>query len=123
FPLRATIRVEQLEKFYDIAMRAEPGDTLDEAIRKRLGSEGLKVGATADFGPIELKVRQISADGRVEDVGMIILREQLAEAGTENLASGDTKPDTVEGSSETGGERPGESIGRTGAAGKEFGGT
>ncbi len=80
FPLRGSIRVEQLEQFYDISMNADPQDTLEEALRKRLGQDGIAVGAAANFGVIDLTIRQLGPSERIEDVGMVLIREQLADS-------------------------------------------
>jgi potassium/hydrogen antiporter len=77
FPLRGSIRVEQLEQFYGIAMNAPPMDTLDQAIRRRLGNRPADPGTVVNFGPIDLTIRTSSPDGRIEDVGMVILPEKL----------------------------------------------
>jgi potassium/hydrogen antiporter len=77
FPLRGSIRVEQLEQFYGIMMNAPPTETLDEAMRSRLGTEPALLGAVIHFGPIDLTIRSLSPQGNIEDVGMVILPAKL----------------------------------------------
>jgi potassium/hydrogen antiporter len=77
FPLRGSIRVEQLEEFYGITMNAFAGATLDEVMRQRLGSARSVMGASVNFGAINLKIRSLGPDGRIEDVGMVILSEKI----------------------------------------------
>ncbi|QDV39329.1 potassium/proton antiporter [Tautonia plasticadhaerens] len=73
FPLRGGARVSELEAFYGVQMDSPPEQTLDEAIRDRLGVERADPGQLVVFGPIALRVREVDRAGRVEAVGMIIL--------------------------------------------------
>jgi cell volume regulation protein A len=71
FPLRGSITVEELEGCYGIRMRSPAKSTLDEAIRAQL-MEDTKVGSTVRFDQIVLRVREMSAAGTIEQVGMTI---------------------------------------------------
>jgi len=77
FPLRASITVEELEGCYGIQMHSPAKNTLDEAIRARL-KEDTKVGSTVRFDQIVLRIRELSAAGTIEQVGMIISTEGRA---------------------------------------------
>jgi cell volume regulation protein A len=70
FPLRGTTTVAELEDMYGITMNTARERTLDEAIRQQLGR--IAPGRVAHFGPISLRVRRISTDNSIEQVGMII---------------------------------------------------
>lgn len=72
FPLRGSIRVSDLEQFYDLKLGDNPDVTLDELVRGRLTAEDLVTGAVVPFEQISLSVRQMSADGKVEFLGMMI---------------------------------------------------
>ncbi|TWU35720.1 K(+)/H(+) antiporter NhaP [Novipirellula aureliae] len=73
FPLRGSIKVSELEQFYDIRLDANPDATLDDLIRERLRTKNIQLGSTVRFEKIELHVREVSHDGIVEYVGMTIL--------------------------------------------------
>lgn len=98
FPLRASITVGVLEELYGLKMNAPPQGTLDEAIRQRLGSESVQVGSTVRYGQIALRIRGLSSDGTILQVGMVILPEGEAETpdataeGAGDAEDGDRKP-------------------------------
>ena len=77
FPLQAKIRVGELEEVYGIRMHVPPQHTLDEAMRQRLGGK-VSVGSVVRFGRIGLRVRKLAADRGIEQVGMIILPDEIA---------------------------------------------
>jgi potassium/hydrogen antiporter len=78
FPLRGSITVRELEDFYGICMEAPRQCTLDQAIRRRLNSDELAVGRMVEFGQIALRVHEVSPSGLVEQVGMVILPQDVA---------------------------------------------
>ncbi len=73
FPLRGSIRVRELEQFYDLKLGDDPDLTLDELVRLRLTGERLREGAVIPFRQISFRVRQLAADNTVEFLGMTIL--------------------------------------------------
>ncbi len=73
FPLKGSITVGDLERSYGVQLATEPGTTLDAALRQRLGAGGLREGASVRCGQIELRVRQLTGDGTIDTVGMVIL--------------------------------------------------
>jgi cell volume regulation protein A len=72
FPLRGSTLVGELQEMYGIAMNAPASSTLDQLLRDRLGGAESLLGQTASFGPIALHIRELTPDGRVQQVGMII---------------------------------------------------
>jgi len=76
FPLRASITVGELEEFYGIKMHAKSTNTLDEAVRERLGTESPTLESMVHFGEIALHVRELNADGTITLVGMVILLDE-----------------------------------------------
>ncbi len=73
FPLRGDTTVADVEEFYGVALAREPGWTLEDLLRERLGSR-LEEGRGITAGGVKLKVRRM-ADGRVEQVGLVIVAE------------------------------------------------
>ncbi len=73
FPLRASATVRELQEFYSIEIDASGECTLAELLRRALKKQSPAIGESALFGPLALRVLQVSADGRVELVGMSIL--------------------------------------------------
>lgn len=85
FPLRGSITVSEVERFYGFDLQAAPSQTLDRVMRDRLGDASVKLAASVRFEQIELFVREISNTGTIAHVGMVILpipesEPQLAEA-------------------------------------------
>jgi cell volume regulation protein A len=76
FPLRGSIRVEELEAFYGIRMNAKHSSTLDEAIRERLGGTAPNLGTIVRFGAIALHVRKVDSHGIITQAGMVVLPQQ-----------------------------------------------
>ncbi|SMP64227.1 potassium/proton antiporter, CPA1 family [Neorhodopirellula lusitana] len=76
FPLRGSIRVSDLEQFYGLVLDENKDATLDELTRARLGPDGLALGAVVHFDQVDLHVREISAEGIIEFVGMTITSPQ-----------------------------------------------
>ncbi|TWU19440.1 potassium/proton antiporter [Allorhodopirellula heiligendammensis] len=75
FPLRGSITVGEVERFYGFNLHGRPEETLDELMRERLGEGGVRLAASSRFEQIELVVRELSASGLIEHVGMVILPE------------------------------------------------
>jgi potassium/hydrogen antiporter len=73
FPLRPNAKVGELEDAYGIQMDAPADWTLAEAIRDRLGDQGVRADTMVRFGPIALHVRGLSPRGTIEHIGMVIL--------------------------------------------------
>jgi cell volume regulation protein A len=71
FPLRATTTVAELRDMYGIQVSSDLQQTLADAIRRRLG-ERAHEGAVLQCGEISLRVRRISSNGTIEQVGMIL---------------------------------------------------
>ena len=72
FPLRGSTSVGELEALYGVRLNAPPESTLDEAIRERLGPENARVGSIVHYDQIALRIRKLTGDGTVEQVGMVI---------------------------------------------------
>lgn len=89
FPLRGSIRVGDLEQFYDVKLGGKPEHTLDDWFRDRAGIEKLNVGFCVSIDQIRLCVREVTADGKVEFVGMTLLPAQTSG----RLELPDTSPD------------------------------
>jgi cell volume regulation protein A len=71
FPLRGDTRLADIQEFYGLHIAAEDeAMTLDEFLRARLGDR-LETGRGVDLGPVKLRVQAL-AEGRVEQVGMVI---------------------------------------------------
>ncbi|QDU87482.1 K(+)/H(+) antiporter NhaP [Pirellulimonas nuda] len=73
FPLRASATVRELQELYSIEIDASGERTLAELLCHALKKETPGVGASARFGPLELRVLNVGADGRIEQVGLSIL--------------------------------------------------
>jgi cell volume regulation protein A len=73
FPLRGSIKVRDIEEFYDVKLHADHEATLDELMRAKLDDENVTLGAAVPFDEIVLYVREVTADGTIEYVGMKIL--------------------------------------------------
>lgn len=76
FPLRASISVGELEEFYGFSLNVPPTDTLDQAIRRALGNEEVRVGSIVRFPQIALHVRELNAAGTITQVGMVVLSSE-----------------------------------------------
>lgn len=77
FPLRGDTTVADVEEFYGIVLAREPGWTLEDLLRARLG-ERLEEGRGINVDGVKLKVRRM-VDGRVEQVGLVIVADPPAE--------------------------------------------
>lgn len=75
FPLRASISVAELEELYGVRLEVPGSLTLDEAVRSLLKNKTPLVGSTVRFREIALHVRELTAQGSIATVGMIILPE------------------------------------------------
>lgn len=75
FPLRGSITAADVEQFYDLQLGAKPDATLDEIMRSRLSAKSLVPGAAVQFDRVVLSVRELTATGTVQYVGMMILPE------------------------------------------------
>jgi hypothetical protein len=76
FPFRGTTTVEELQNFYSVRIDAPASATLDEVMRNKLGAEETKVDAMVEFESLRFRVQKVSADGRIELVGMSILEDE-----------------------------------------------
>jgi cell volume regulation protein A len=74
FPLRGTTHIRELEETYGVQMNADPADTIDAAMRKQLAGTPTP-GAAVCFGPFRLRVRRVTDDGSIEQVGLTVLRD------------------------------------------------
>ena len=101
FPLRGDTTAGDLETYYGIRIGSDPAATLDQILRSRLRDAQPRPGGSprpgdfVRFPRIELRVRQLAADGTIETVGMVILPEPPeaepetgAEAATETVPEG-----------------------------------
>ncbi|EKK04618.1 sodium/hydrogen exchanger [Rhodopirellula baltica SH28] len=86
FPLRGSIKVCDLEQFYELKLADDGNLTLDELVRQHLGENNVKIGAVVQIDQIALHLRELSSDGTVLYVGMSILAEP-AEATDSSLSA------------------------------------
>lgn len=99
FPLRGTVRVSELEQFYQIKLDGDADSTLDELVRGRLPKGKLAIGSTVQFESVALRVRELSKRGTVEFVGMTILppsSDQATPQPTKTTAADQTVVQTAE---------------------------
>ncbi|XZE55739.1 potassium/proton antiporter [Planctomycetaceae bacterium SH139] len=82
FPLRGTIRVEELEGFYDIKLGGNPQHTLAQWIRQRAGQQTLEIGLSVACQKVRLTVRAMTPAGDIDYVGMTILATEELPADT-----------------------------------------
>jgi cell volume regulation protein A len=71
FPLRATTTVGEMADMYGISLGRQRDQSLDEVVRQLLGRAPL-VGDVCRVDQIDLRVRRVSADSRIEEVGMLL---------------------------------------------------
>lgn len=71
FPLRATTTVREMAEMYGISLGSQQDQTLDEFVRQLLGRAPV-VGDLCHVDQIDLRVRRISVDSRIEEVGMLL---------------------------------------------------
>ncbi|TWU17744.1 K(+)/H(+) antiporter NhaP [Novipirellula galeiformis] len=105
FPLRGSIKVGDVEQFYDLQLGGKPELTLDEVMRERLGTKRLVLGASVRYEQIVLFVRELNASGTVEYVGMMILPQSEPEA--EESVKPEVSPVEPSGTEGSGAERTG----------------
>ncbi|MCO8120897.1 potassium/proton antiporter [Stieleria sp. TO1_6] len=87
FPLRGTVRVSELEQFYQIKLDENAELTLDELIREHFPKHKIVHGSTVQFESVALRVREISERGTVEYVGMTIMRAINPQATSESTGT------------------------------------
>lgn len=75
FPLKGNITVGELEEFYGIHVGGKADETLDRWIRTHANDEKVTKGFTVPFDRVQLCVRELNLDGKIEHVGMTILPE------------------------------------------------
>lgn len=78
FPLRASTTVGLLQEFYAIQVDAPLDYTLAEVMTHELGKWNPQLGDTVKLGPLQFRVLRLSADGKIEMVGMSILNQETA---------------------------------------------
>lgn len=86
FPLRPTVLIRELEEAYGIRLDAPADWTLAEAICNRIGKDQLHPGGMANFGPIALHIRGITATGAIDQLGMVILSPDQSVTANEPAA-------------------------------------
>jgi cell volume regulation protein A len=85
FPLRGTTTVAELNDMYGVEVSATPQQTLGDALRERLGGRASE-GAVLTFGEIALRVRKISPNGAIEQIGMILQPGHTSDEQRRNAA-------------------------------------
>ncbi|MCC9656204.1 potassium/proton antiporter [Rhodopirellula halodulae] len=80
FPLRGSIRVAELEQFYDLRLSDNGEMTLEELVRSKLHEDHIQIGAALQIDQIVLHLREISTDGTIQYVGMSILPQPEVES-------------------------------------------
>ncbi|MCC9642829.1 potassium/proton antiporter [Rhodopirellula sp. JC740] len=80
FPLRGSIRVADLEQFYDLRLSDNGEMTLEELVRSKLHEDHIQIGAALQIDQIVLHLREISTDGTIQYVGMSILPQPEVES-------------------------------------------
>lgn len=79
FPLRGSIRVGEVEQFYDIALGGAADQTLDEWLRERLPARDISVGATFVSKQVQFRVREMDARHEIAFLGMTFLPESASD--------------------------------------------
>ncbi len=75
FPLRGSITVGDVERFYGLSLGGTHQETLDQLMRHRLKPSEIRLSAKVCFQQIELVIRELSPTGTIEYLGMVILPE------------------------------------------------
>ena len=83
FPLRGSIKVRELEECYDLKLGESPDMTLDQLMRTRLVGEALVTGLAVPFDQIVLYIREVSEEGLIQYLGMVILPVEETEPPAE----------------------------------------
>jgi len=73
FPLRGTIKVGELESFYDIHLGGRSEHTIDQWLQARVHKKPITIGHSESTEDVCLTVRAVGSEGQVEFVGMRIL--------------------------------------------------
>jgi cell volume regulation protein A len=81
FPFRGTTTVGELQDFYSIRLEASPETTLDEVMRRALGSDRTALGAMVELGALRFRILRLGEAGAVELVGMSVLPEPESAVG------------------------------------------
>lgn len=88
FPLKGSILARDLEQYYGVHLGTDADATIDEAMRRQLGNEKVRLGASVQCERIVLHVRALTSQGTIETVGMVILPEPSeAPAGSTDEAA------------------------------------
>ncbi|QEG39279.1 potassium/proton antiporter [Roseimaritima ulvae] len=99
FPLRGSIQVKDLERFYGITLCEDSG-TLASFIRQRLGKAEVKVDAFVRCPPVAFRILELSDGGTIETLGMSIERVPEPENATPEHEPGSDTPSSEDTPSE-----------------------
>lgn len=92
FPLRADMKVEDLENFYDISLDADKKLSLEQWLKSQIAKEDLLANQFVDRAMLRLRILEMSPQGEIKLVGMSFLTSQSS------TPVGSTPPETSEGS-------------------------
>ncbi|QDV13082.1 K(+)/H(+) antiporter NhaP [Rosistilla oblonga] len=98
FPLRGSIRMSDLNLFYDLNVDKDKDATLDQWIRRRLAPKIPVAGDVVQFDQIAFHVRELSANGGIEFVGMVF--QAAADSGDGEAEGAITKNGALAGDSQ-----------------------
>jgi potassium/hydrogen antiporter len=76
FPLRADMKVEDLENFYDISLDADKKLSLEQWLKSQITPENLVPNQFVDRAMLRLRIIEISPQGEIKLVGMSFLASQ-----------------------------------------------
>ncbi len=77
FPLRADIKIGDLETFYGIAIGEEKGLSLEEWLKKQIEPDQLAPGSFVDRAMLRLRVMEMNPQGGIVIVGMSFLSSDI----------------------------------------------
>jgi cell volume regulation protein A len=90
FPLRGTTTVAELQDMYGAELQADHSMTLSEAMIKLLGDK-ITEGAAVPCGTVTLRVRQMTPDGAIEQVGISFVARPSGTEASSAASSQDEK--------------------------------
>lgn len=76
FPLRADMKVEDLENFYDISLDADKKISLEQWLKGQIAKEDLVLNRFVDRASLRLRILEMSPQGEIKLIGMSFLPSQ-----------------------------------------------
>ena len=78
FPLRANMKVGDLESFYDISVGEDAELSLEQWLKKQIAPEQVSVHRFVDRGMLRLRIMEVNAQGEIKAVGMSFLEAEIS---------------------------------------------